>query len=293
MKSLQTIRTAQMMLERAKGKTPKHYSAYATMLDRFQDYLDAENTYYKYFSSENPSMPVDEWCDKMYIDLINRINRVPYESVAADKGTAFNELVDALVRKPMLQREKDNDLRFGGITFEAVTLEIKGRRKTDPVVSRPAYKCIYSGKGKEPQEFTFFKDIADEFAAYYEGAVPQVFCKGSLETEYGVIDLYGFIDELMPFSIHDIKTSKSYRSGSYKKHWQHIVYPFCLHRMGMDINHFEYNVTNFKETYSEVYVYDEQRDVPRLREHCERLIRFLEANRDVITDTKVFNPLDK
>lgn len=281
------------MLERAKGKTPKHYSAYATMLDSFQNYLDAENTYYKYFSSENPSMTVDEWCDKMYIDLINRINRVPYESVAADKGTAFNELVDALVRKPMQQREKDNDLRFGGISFEAVTLEIKGRRKTDPVMSRPAYKCIYSGKGKEPQEFTFFKDIADEFAAYYEEAVPQVFCKGSLETEYGVIDLYGFIDELMPFSIHDIKTSKSYRSGSYRKHWQHIVYPFCLHRMGMDINHFEYNVTNFKETYSEVYVYDEQRDVPRLREHCERLIRFLETNRDVITDTKVFNPLDK
>ena len=50
----------------------KHYSAYATLLDSFQSYLDAEKTYYKYFTSENPSVTVDEWCDKMYIDLINK-----------------------------------------------------------------------------------------------------------------------------------------------------------------------------------------------------------------------------
>ena len=88
----------------------KHYSAYATLLDSFQSYLDAEKTYYKYFTSENPSVTVDEWCDKMYIDLINKINRVPFTSEAADRGTAFNELVDALIKKPLAERVKEDDM---------------------------------------------------------------------------------------------------------------------------------------------------------------------------------------
>ena len=273
--------------------THRHYSAYETLLDTFQNYLDAEKTYYKYFTSENPSLTVDEWCDKLYVDLINRINRVPYTSEAAERGTAFNELVDALLKKPLAKRLEEGDLKSGKISFEVVTLDLKVRRKADPVTQKDAYKCVLSGKDMAPQEFTFFKDVVDDFVNYYEGAVPQVFCHGTLETDYGPIDLYGFIDELLPFSVHDIKTTKSYRSGAFKAHWQHIVYPYCLHCMGMDISHFEYNVTNFKETFSEVYVFDESRDIPRLREHCERLIQFLEDNKDVITDTKVFNPLNK
>ena len=145
---------------------------------------------------------------------------------------------------------------------------------------------------REPQTFNFFKDVTDEFVTYYEGALPQVFVKGTLETHFGTIDLYGYADELLPFSCHDIKTTKNYHSGNFKEHWQHIVYPFCLKQMGMDISHFEYNVTNFKETFSEVYVFEEERDIPKLRDICERFIQFVETNRDVITDTKVFKSLN-
>ena len=105
----------------------KHYSAYATLLDAFQSYLDAEKTYNKYFTSDNPSMTVDEWCDKMYIDLINRINRVPFSSEAADKGTAFNELVDALIKVPLEERLRDDNMESEHITFRVVTLNIKPR----------------------------------------------------------------------------------------------------------------------------------------------------------------------
>ena len=65
-----------------------------------------------------------------------------------------------------------------------------------------------------------------------------------------------------------------------------------MKQMGMDISHFEYNVTNFKETFSEVYVFEEERDIPKLRDICERFIQFVETNRDVITDTKVFKSLN-
>ena len=296
-------------MNKKQATTPKHYSAYATLLDSFQSYLDAERTYYKYFTSENPSVTVDEWCDKMYTDLINKINRVPFQSEAADRGTAFNELVDALVKKPLDQRLRESDMESEHITFCVVTLQIKGRRKTDPITERLAYQVVFDPDRdtrekckdlndeekpqlREPQTFTYFKDITDEFVSYYDGALPQVFVKGTLETHFGDIDLYGFADELLPFSCHDIKTTKNYHSGNFKEHWQHIVYPFCLHQMGMDINHFEYNITNFKETFSEVYVFEERRDIPKLRDICERFIQFIETNRDVITDTRVFHSLN-
>lgn len=292
-------------------KKRKHYSFYATLLDGFQSYLDAEKTYEKYFTSENPKMTVDEWTDKMYIDLINKLNRVPFISEAADKGTAFNELVDALIKKPLEERLEDNDMESEHITFHVITLQMKGRRKTDPVVERLAYEVVFDPDKvkreaaladrkedeeipsfQEPQVFTYFKDVTDEFVAYYDGAIPQLFVKGTLETSCGLVDLYGYADELMPFSCHDIKTTKNYHAGNYKNHWQHIVYPFCLREMGMDINHFEYNITNFKETFSEVYVFDPSRDIPKLRDICEHFIQFIEANRGVITDEKVFKSLN-
>lgn len=289
--------------------TPKHYSAYATLLDSFQSYLDAEKTYYKYFTSENPSVTVDEWCDKMYVDLINKINRVPFTSEAADRGTAFNELVDALVKKSLAERTEDNDMESEHITFRVVLLQLKGRRKTDPITEKTAYEVVFDPDKdnrertaplpdeekpqlREPQTFTFFKEVVDEFVAYYDGALPQVFVKGSLETHFGTIDLYGYADELMPFSCHDIKTTKNYHAGNFKEHWQHIVYPFCLHQMGVPVDLFEYNITNFKDTFSEVYAFKEERDVPKLRDICERFIQFIETNRDVITDTKVFHSLN-
>lgn len=288
----------------------RHYSAYATLLDGLQSYLDAEKTYNKYFTSDNPSMTVDEWCDKMYVDLINKINRVPFASEAADKGTAFNELVDALIKRPLGDRQKDGDMEYGNISFDVAILQIKGRRKDDPIQEREFYVVVFDpDKAKreacaslaeevkpqlrEPQTFNFDKVITDEFVEYYDGALPQVFVKGTLETHYGIIDLYGYADELLPFSCHDIKTTKSYHSGNYKEHWQHIVYPYCLHQMGVNIDHFEYNVTNFKETFSEVYVFNEERDIPKLRDICERFIQFIETNRDVITDTKVYKSLNE
>lgn len=285
----------------------KHYSAYATLLDAFQSYLDADITYEKYFTSENPSVTIDEWNDKMYTDLINKINRVPFTSEAADRGTAFNELVDALITKCHTKRVKENNFGYGSIYYEVVILDIKGRKKTDPHTYREAYTVYFDKSIKwheledsqellneakaSSQVFTYFKDLTDEFVTYYEGAVPQLYCYGTLDTQFGDIDLYGYIDELLPFSVHDIKTTKNYRAGNFRTHWQHIVYPYCLHQMGINVNHFEYNVTNFKETFTEVYVYDEKRDIPILRDHCERLIQFFETNRDLITDTKVFHSL--
>ena len=90
------------------------------------------------------------------------------------------------------------------------------------------------------------------------------------------------------FKVADIKTTSKYYAGKYRKNWQHIVYPFCLNQSKVFINEFEYTVTDFKNSYTELYVFDSLRDEPRLVEHCEKLIQFLEKNKELITDDKIF-----
>lgn len=273
-------------------ETKRRYSCYATLLDAFQNFLDAEKNYNLYFSSDNAKMTVDEWCEKQRDELIERINRVSFTSEAAAKGTAFNQLVDALIKHPQ-EFYREQGCGSEDITFTVTTKEV--RKRNDEPRTEEFYDVVYTNttviQGEDSvaaYSFSFPKMLVDEFATYYEGASSQVYCSGTLNTAFGEIDLYGYIDELLPFSVHDIKTCKCYKAGKFKDHWQHIVYPFCLRKSGIDVAMFEYNVTDFKDTYTELYVYEEQRDVPRLRDICERFIQFIEQHRERITDTRVF-----
>lgn len=240
------------------------YRFYATLLDGFQDYLDSEQNYGKFYSNpDNPGAPtLDQWDNKCLVDLLNRINRVPFESEAADKGTAFNDVIDCLIAKT------------------PITV------KTTYTIDEQAGRIFAQFKNRN---FAFPLSICREFADYYEGAVSQVFVSGIVHTKYGDVEVYGYIDELMPFSIHDIKSTRHYEAFKFKNHWQHRVYPYCLWQRGDTVQYFEYNVTDFSETYTEHYEWVPDRDIPLLVEHCERFIEFLEAYRPYITDKKIFN----
>lgn len=253
------------------------YAFYATLLDAFQNYLDTDELWEKYFGhSEDPKFSVDEWADKQFVEIINRINRVPFTNEAVEKGTAFNNIVDMLVlgrnENENLVLNADEEKRLIKIAERSFMTDENGERHETLANVR-----------------AFPLDIAKEFGNYYQGAVPQFYTKGTIETCYGNVDLYGYIDYLMPFSVHDLKTCKSYSVGSFKNHWQHLVYPFTLRQGGIEVETFEYNVTNFRETFTELYVFNEERDVPKLREMCESFIRFINANRSLITDKKIFN----
>ena len=233
------------------------YNFYATLLDSFQSYLDRAEMYQKYYGfSEAPPYTEVEWDEKMFKELIDKINRVPFESEAADKGTAFNEVVDCIIEN-----------RTSEIMF------ISSKLRTG----------FISVQFKDYQ-FEFENSLCFEFANYFKGALTQQRVSGIVETCYGLVEVYGVIDELMPLSIHDIKTTSKYEAFKYKNNWQHIVYPYCT-----GITDFEYNITDFKETYTEKYVFEKERDTERLKKHCEHFIEFLEQNIDLITDNKIFN----
>lgn len=239
------------------------FKFYATLLDAFSNYLRSDAIYERYWGfSENPSHTPEEFKEQQFQSLIDTINRVPFDSEAADRGTCFNEIVDALIenRKP------------NGVEVERV----------DGVLYRASYN---------ERTFDFPIALCLEFANYYKGALTQQRVEAILPTCFGEVLVYGVIDELMPMSIHDIKTTGNYYVGKFKDHWQHIVYPYCLMRNGGDVRLFEYNITDFKNTYTESYTFVPERDIPILTDHCEEFIRFLNDNRDLITDKKIFGDL--
>lgn len=246
------------------------YKFYATLLDSFQGYIGSAEIWQQYWgNSDNPTKSLEEFEKEQFEGLINRINRVPFDSEAADKGTVFNEVVDMII--------------LGQATSDKVRVASDRERGT-----------ITASLTVRPERvFEFPISICAEFARYYKGATPQVFTEGVLPTSYGDVLLYGYIDELMPTSVHDIKTTGKYSVGKYRNNWQHLVYPYCLELQGSSITHFEYNIAQIDkygriETFTEQYVYRAERDIPLLQSHCEMLIDFLDYNRHLITDKKIF-----
>lgn len=243
------------------------YKFYATILDAFYGYVNSDAVWEKYWGwSENPPHTPEEFHELQFKELIDRINRVPFDNEKADRGTAFNELVDALIENRKPER-----------------MEV-GRN-----AENTCYTVAYNNR-----TFVFPISLCREFAGYFKGALTQQRVEAILPTAFGDVLVYGFIDELMPTVVHDIKTTGSYTVGKFKSHFQHLVYPYALIQNGNDIRTFEYNIVEFNkggfvvDTYTETYVFEPVRDIPILTSHCEDLIRFLEENKDLITDRKIF-----
>ncbi|MBP1638950.1 MAG: hypothetical protein H6Q17_533 [Bacteroidetes bacterium] len=248
--------------------TQPKYQFYATLLDAYEGYIHSSEIYRQYWGfSDDPPKSEEEFEQEQYQRLLDRINRVPFDSEAADRGTAFNEVIDCLI-----QNKKSDKM------------EIWSDRDAGMIAA-----CFNN------RTFGFPISLCKEFATYYQDAISQVLTEAILPTRYGDVLLYGYIDELMPLSVHDIKMTGKYSSGKFREHWQHIVYPYCLNKSGNHINDFEYNIVvitkNGYNTYTEQYAYVPERDIPELTNHVEGLIRFLEQNRDKVTDKKIFNDL--
>ena len=264
------------------------YKFYPSILDKFQSFVDttAEDYFYQdenggwhrnyndttgeYHFSE---AEVYELTKK---ELIDAINRVGFVSAAATKGTIFNELVDALIhnQKCDIKTTKiyDNDKRV-----VAIEAELDG--------------------------FTFMYDInlLKEAAAYFKDSLSQVHTSATIDTDYGVVELYGYIDELRKNKVYDIKTTSKYDFGKYSKYWQRHIYPYCLIESGActEIESFEFTCYQLAggtdknklitgKKYPEVYTYTHNQSKEFIKAQCERFIEFLEENRQFITDNKIF-----
>lgn len=266
------------------------YRIYPTILDAFWGYLNSDAVWERYWGwSENPPHTPEQFHELQFQELIDRINRKPFDNEKADRGTAFNEVIDCMVehrKSEMMQIEKVYKVQRIGACDEMGRPIYYDGIQTNEVI---ALKATYNNR-----EFTFPISLCREFANYFQGALTQQRVEAILPTAYGNVLVYGLIDELMPTTVHDIKTTGSYTVGKFKDHHQHLVYPYALMQNGSDVRTFEYNIVEFNkggyvvDTYTETYVFKPERDIPILTNHCEEFIRFLEENRDLITDTKIF-----
>jgi len=245
------------------------YQFYATLIDAFQGWLSSSEIYQDYWGySEDPPKTEEQFEKEQFQSLIDRINRVPMkweDSEAADRGTSFNEAVDCLINNRKSEK-----------------MELRSDKKSG-IITANYNKRI----------FIFPITLVREFADYFTGAISQVYTEAILPTKYGDVLLYGYVDELMPESIHDIKTTGRYKAGKFRNNWQHIIYPYCLNEQGNKVSEFEYNIAVFSgkqiSTFKEYYRYNPDRDIPKLRLITEQLIEFLEMYKELITDKKIFN----
>ena len=275
-----------------------------SLLQSFQDFLDCEANYEKFFGhSEEPSLSYQEYEAQKFQELIGRINRVPFESEAASKGSCLNEVVDCIVLHTKSTRD---DIVVKTLTsFEKLCEE----GAWDYTENKPLYydqwfetikqPCIYAKNGS----YEFYFDIAfcKNLAEYFKDSLCQIYTEAGIETDCGTVLLYGFPDYVRGNMVYDLKTTSKYEFGKYSRYWQQHVYPWTLIESGKakDIEAFEFTAFQMKggtsrspliygDMYPEVYVYDHERSTQLLRGICTQFAKFLLDNKHLITDEKVF-----
>lgn len=247
------------------------YQFYATLLDSFRTYTNSDSIWEKYWGvTEEPPCTPEEFRQMKHQELLDRINRVPYDSEAADRGTVLNDIVDCI-----LEHHNSKKCKITKVYIDDKVVALTGE---------------YNGRS-----YTFPMSLIREIADYYEGTLPQQYVEGVLPTAYGGVKLYGYVDYVGAFTLHDLKTTSRYAVGNYRDGAQHLVYPYCLHQQGVGVEAFEYNVIELNKqntmysTYTELYNYHPEQDAHTLTIWCEEFIDFLERHKEFVTDKKIFN----
>lgn len=316
-------------------KSRHKYAFYPTLLDGFtrmlstnaEDYFyqDDDGKWHKNYNESDGTMhysqeEVDALLEQ---ELLDKINRKPFEpSEAASKGTIFNEIVDCIIDRRNT-KEKDYCIAsakdFAEFALKAYGAVIVNDENGTPKVLNedglgllePYYETIKKiGKpfiygGIDGFEFYFDRQLCLDAAKYFDCALTQYYTSANIDTCYGRVKLYGYIDELVKDKVYDIKTTKSYTFGNYKNYWQRHVYPYCLieSKDCTDIKAFEFSVFKLNgggvrnplitaDFYREVYDYNHEQSTEIIRQQCERFIEFIEAHRDKITDKKILGGCD-
>jgi hypothetical protein len=235
------------------------------------EYLDREVGDYK--------LTPEEMYLKLECDLLDSINRIDgVYSEAADKGTAFNEIVDCLIEH---RKSKRGDCRIFS---------------TEVGCGRKVIRCMI-----HDFVFDFDVDLCKRVAEYFKGSVTQYRAEATIDTEYGEVELYGFIDEWVGNKMYDIKTTGRYSWGKFERGWQRWVYPYCVVESGdtTEVESFTYLVVEWayqrkgeplmaKGIHEETYTYDHAEARRKIRRMCEWFIMWLEARRDFIQDRRIF-----
>lgn len=143
---------------------------------------------------------------------------------------------------------------------------------------------------KNQVDYKEFKpELVEKIAYKLSNSVKQQeYIEGIIDSDYGKVKMYGIIDYSYPHLYVDLKTCGKYKKGKFENYSQHKAYPLLNQLNGGSVNSFTYLVTDFSDVYNETYDLNQKMIDKLLIDTCE-FIEFLEANRNLITDKKIFN----
>jgi hypothetical protein len=197
------------------------------------------------------------------------------DSFAWFKKSEAENALEEFLNKLNRVRTPPSDAMLRGIAFED-HLTHAARGFAVPTSPEGLVKC---------HDTEIRMDLLEQFIDRLRGSVRQVFVESVLDCAVGQVRVYGFVDNIMQDIAVDTKTTGKYEFPKYLHSFQRPVYLEAL--KGSGITKFQFLVTDFKELYVEEYTHNSA-DTDRLVSEINDLVGFIEANRDKITDTKIF-----
>lgn len=245
-----------------------NYKIYPSLLDKYQRLLDSGKDFESHYNQDadgNYVRSLEEISQEREQALLDAVNRKPHDPIeAADIGTAFNELVDWVIT---------------GTGWEKANVLFAEENGTN---------------------YSFSADLVKKVAEMVRWSAVQCYVQRDLAVRQGTATLYGYIDyATAPNMLVDLKTTSSYKAYKYEHGWQRFVYPYCFKADHYDIDMFRFLVVQLKKptkarpyfdgtVYWEDYTCVPGSDVQRLKAMVESFVDWLEANRNRITDKKIF-----
>lgn len=93
---------------------PPKYRLYPSLLDKFEQYLRADEQVESFWNVDNETGEYKKSPEEIEAELkqtlLDAINRVPFESEAADKGTAFNTIIDCYIHRKSIFQMNENHI---------------------------------------------------------------------------------------------------------------------------------------------------------------------------------------
>ena len=260
------------------------YRITPSLLNKFQDLLDADRHWEEFYgNSDEPSISSEDYYAKCEQELLDTINRIPFVSEAASRGTALNEIVDCILER----RKQRPDM------------------KVERVYEQPGENGDVMALRAELDNFSFLFDInlVNQLTDYFFGATCQYRCEATMDTRYGPVILYGDVDYIMMDIVYDLKSTSKYSSyGKFCDGWQKDLYPWALIESGdmQTVSGFEYTIVPLTggtatsplitgEIKKEWYDYSHGASTNRLRGILEAFIPWIEEHREQITHKRIFN----
>lgn len=105
-----------------------------------------------------------------------------------------------------------------------------------------------------------------------------------VQTVVNDVELYGIVDVVGSDRALDVKTTARYQPGKFARNFQNL---YLLGLKAWNISQLDYLITDFERVYVETYHADTY-DFGPLLDELNVFVDFLETNRRLITDPKIF-----